>query len=48
MAKPLARYEGDKDLDEMLKRQERDEDPMLDFIRKSKAKSKGKGKGICY
>ena len=48
MAKPLARYKGDEDLDEMLKQQEREEDPMLAFIKKSKEKSKEKKKGeIC-
>ena len=45
MAKPLARYKDDKDLDEMLKQQEREEDPMLAFIKKSKEKSKEKKKG---
>jgi len=44
MAKPLARYKDDKDLDEMLKQQEREEDPMLAFIKKSKEKSKEKKK----
>lgn len=36
MSKPLARYAGDKDLDEMLKNQEWDGDPMLEYIRKKK------------
>ena len=45
MAKPLARYKDDKDLDELLKQQEREEDPMLSFIRKTKAKSKEKKMG---
>ena len=49
MAKPLARYKDDKDLDELLKQQEREEDPMLAFIKKSKEKSKEKKKGeFCY
>ena len=48
MAKPLARYKDDKDLDEMLKQQEREEDPMLSFIKKTKAKSKEKKKGMFY
>lgn len=37
-SKPLARFKDDKDLDEMLRREERLEDPMLDFIRKKKEK----------
>eukprot|EP00795_Rhopilema_esculentum_P017796 gene17796-9475_t len=44
MSKPLARYQDDEDLDEALKLQERDEDPMLAFIRKTKIKSKEKKK----
>lgn len=36
MSKPLARYKDDKDLDEMLKNQEREGDPMLEYIRKKK------------
>lgn len=31
--KPLARYEGDKDLDILLKQQEREDDPMAEYIR---------------
>ncbi|XP_077985046.1 uncharacterized protein LOC144439683 isoform X2 [Glandiceps talaboti] len=38
MAKPLARYKDDKDLDDMLKQRERDEDPMLAFLKKKQAK----------
>jgi len=38
VSKPLARYKDDKDLDEHLRAQERDGDPMLAFM-KSKAKS---------
>lgn len=34
--KPLARYSDDKDLEELLKRQERDGDPMLNYIRNKK------------
>lgn len=34
--KPLARYSDDKDLEEMLKKQERDGDPMLNYIRNKK------------
>lgn len=46
MEKPLARYEDDKDLDELLKQKEREEDPMLAFIKKTNAKSKEKKKGL--
>ncbi|PKU29195.1 hypothetical protein llap_20501 [Limosa lapponica baueri] len=38
MQKPLARYIDDEDLDRMLREQERDGDPMADFIKKRKAK----------
>ncbi|XP_074832939.1 BUD13 homolog isoform X2 [Carettochelys insculpta] len=38
MQKPLARYIDDKDLDQMLREQEREGDPMANFIRKRKAK----------
>ncbi|NXP80037.1 BUD13 protein, partial [Ramphastos sulfuratus] len=38
MQKPLARYIDDQDLDQMLREQEREGDPMADFIRKRKAK----------
>ena len=34
MSKPLARYRDDKDLDDMLKNQDRAGDPMLAFIQK--------------
>eukprot|EP00112_Aurelia_sp_Birch-Aquarium-sp1_P024324 Seg7647.1 transcript_id=Seg7647.1/GoldUCD/mRNA.D3Y31 product=BUD13-like protein_id=Seg7647.1/GoldUCD/D3Y31 len=44
MTKPLARYKDDEDLDEMLKQQERAEDPMLAFMRKNKSKSNEKKK----
>ena len=50
MAKPLARYRDDKDLDEMLREQERDDDPMLRFLMKKKSnqdKKSGK-KGGSY
>ncbi|XP_078656466.1 uncharacterized protein LOC144902766 isoform X2 [Branchiostoma floridae x Branchiostoma belcheri] len=40
MDKPLARYQDDEDLDQMLKEQDREGDPMLAFL--SKKKSKGK------
>ncbi|KAJ8956981.1 hypothetical protein NQ318_012145 [Aromia moschata] len=38
MSKPLARYADDEDLEKYLKEQERDGDPMLDYIRKKKKK----------
>ncbi|XP_069470601.1 BUD13 homolog [Ambystoma mexicanum] len=36
--KPLARYIDDQDLDQMLREQERDGDPMANFIKKKKVK----------
>lgn len=47
--KPLARYRDDVDLDKMLKDQERDDDPMLAYMKQKKAKQnvmEGK-KGLC-
>ncbi|XP_060035993.1 BUD13 homolog [Erinaceus europaeus] len=38
MQKPLARYIDDEDLDQMLREQEREGDPMANFIKKNKAK----------
>lgn len=35
--KPLARYKDDKDLDDMLKKQDREDDPMLAYMQKKKA-----------
>lgn len=40
MQKPLARYIDDEDLDQMLREQEREGDPMADFMRKKKAKER--------
>uniref|UniRef100_A0A8D2Q2P9 BUD13 homolog n=2 Tax=Varanus komodoensis TaxID=61221 RepID=A0A8D2Q2P9_VARKO len=40
MQKPLARYIDDQDLDKMLREQEREGDPMADFLRKKKAKER--------
>lgn len=41
--KPLARFADDKDLDEMLRHQSRDGDPMLEYLRnKEQAKDAGK------
>ena len=36
--KPLARYRDDKDLDSMLKGQEREDDPMLAYMKQQKKK----------
>lgn len=36
--KPLARYRDDEDLDKMLKDQERDDDPMLAYMKQKKTK----------
>lgn len=41
MQKPLARYADDEDLENYLKEQERDGDPMLEYIRKQKAEERG-------
>ncbi|XP_053668839.1 BUD13 homolog [Anopheles marshallii] len=45
MEKPLARYADDKDLDEYLKQQERDGDPMLEYLR-NKQKEENRRAGI--
>ena len=42
VAKPLTRYQDDEDLDNMLKEQEREGDPMLAFLKKKKSKAPGK------
>lgn len=46
MQKPLARYIDDQDLDRMLREQEREGDPMADFIKKRKAKENKEKKGL--
>ncbi|POI18865.1 hypothetical protein CIB84_017390, partial [Bambusicola thoracicus] len=38
MQKPLARYIDDEDVDRMLREQEREGDPMAEYIKKRKAK----------
>ncbi|XP_032085470.1 BUD13 homolog [Thamnophis elegans] len=43
MQKPLARYIDDQDLDQMLREQEREGDPMADFMRKKKVAKEGQG-----
>lgn len=40
MSKPLARFSDDVDLDNHLKNQYRDGDPMLEYIRKAETESK--------
>lgn len=46
MQKPLARYIDDEDLDRMLREQEREGDPMAEFIKKRKAKENKEKKGM--
>ena len=49
MAKPLARYRDDEDLDSMLKDQLRDGDPMAMFMKKKKNKNPDNSiNGILY
>lgn len=45
MQKPLARYIDDQDLDQMLREQEREGDPMAGFIRRRKAQEGKEAKG---
>lgn len=47
MSKPLARYADDADLDTYLRDQEREGDPMAEYL-KSKKKDEAKSKGILY
>ncbi|XP_072049747.1 uncharacterized protein [Amphiura filiformis] len=42
MAKPMARYRDDEDLDAMLKEKDREGDPMLAFMKKKQAKQNAK------
>ena len=50
MSKPLARFAGDEDLEQLLREQDREGDPMAEYMAKKKAKSgggvDGKGKTI--
>lgn len=39
MSKPLARYADDEDLDKFLKAQEREGDPMLDYIKRKQGEA---------
>lgn len=43
MAKPFSRYEDDEDLERHLKDQEREGDPMLNYMRKKKQKKNPDG-----
>lgn len=45
MQKPLARYIDDQELDQMLREQEREGDPMANFIKKRKTKESKDKKG---
>jgi hypothetical protein len=47
MSKPLARYADDKDLDERLRNQEREGDPMLEYIRSKKTQDTTKSEMLC-
>lgn len=47
MNKPLARYVGDKDLDDYLKAQEREGDPMLDYIKQKQSEATSLTGGKC-
>ena len=51
MSKPLARYKDDRDLDDMLRNQDRAGDPMLAFLQKKqirKDEQAGKKGESCY
>lgn len=43
-SKPLARYADDSDLEAMLKAQEREGDPMLEYLREKRQKANPYGK----
>lgn len=40
--KPLARYQDDKDLEELLRKQEREDDPMLEYLKNKSSNGDGK------
>eukprot|EP00088_Acartia_fossae_P000110 TRINITY_DN10031_c0_g1_i3.p1 TRINITY_DN10031_c0_g1~~TRINITY_DN10031_c0_g1_i3.p1 ORF type:complete len:399 (-),score=99.74 TRINITY_DN10031_c0_g1_i3:165-1361(-) len=48
MSKPLTRTEDDTDRDAMLKEQEREDDPMAEYMRKKKEKKAGGKKAIRF
>lgn len=45
MAKPVARYADDEDLEEMRRNEEREGDPMLEYMRSKRKKEGGGGGG---
>ena len=47
MSKPLARYADDRDLDQHLRNQEREGDPMLEYIRSKKTQDTTKSERVC-
>lgn len=47
MSKPLARYADDKDLDQHLRNQEVEGDPMLEYIRSKKTAETTKSELFC-
>jgi len=47
MSKPLARYADDEDLDQHLRDQEREGDPMLEYIRSKKTQDTTKSEMLC-
>ena len=48
MSKPLARYANDDDLEQHLREQEREGDPMLAYIRSKKTDDSTKSKYILF
>jgi len=46
MSKPLTRTEDDQDREKLLKETEREDDPMLEYMRKKKEKKQGKVKKL--
>jgi pre-mRNA-splicing factor CWC26 len=48
MSKPLARYADDKDLEQHLRNQEREGDPMLEYIRSKKTTETTKSELLCF
>jgi pre-mRNA-splicing factor CWC26 len=48
MSKPLARYADDKDLEEHLRNQEREGDPMLEYIRSKKTEETAKSEAFFF
>jgi pre-mRNA-splicing factor CWC26 len=46
MSKPLARYADDKDLDRELRARDRDDDPMLAYMKEKEVKEGKRAPGI--